>query len=84
MNYLFSHWEVNGANVGSDNPITLGPITTDITVVAVYAQITHKVTFDSNPTGIVFTQPAGQGSGSSLTIYDGASLTIQVPNQVTV
>jgi len=35
--YTFNHWEVNGVNVGSANPATMGPITTDVRIVAVYS-----------------------------------------------
>jgi len=82
VKYTFNHWEVDGVNVGSANPLTVGPITADTRIVAVYAVVTHRVTFDSTPSGIIYTQPSGQGAGSSLTVDDGISLTVQVPPTV--
>jgi len=36
VKYYFNHWEVNNANVGSSNPATIGPITSDTTIKAVF------------------------------------------------
>ena len=39
MVYTFSHWEVNGVNIGSANPVTVGPITNATTVKAIYTEV---------------------------------------------
>lgn len=36
VKYYFNHWEVNNTNVGSSNPATIGPITSDTTIKAVF------------------------------------------------
>lgn len=36
--YIFSHWEFNGANIGSANPAEIGPVTQDSTIMAVYRE----------------------------------------------
>lgn len=36
--YNFSHWEVNGVNVGNINPAEIGPLTQDSTIMAIYRE----------------------------------------------
>lgn len=36
--YYFNHWEVNGVNVGSANPASIGPILSDVVITAIYSE----------------------------------------------
>lgn len=80
--YIFDHWEVNGSPVGSNNPMTV-TITAETTITAVYVPVavTHQVTLTSNPTSVPYTQPPGTAP-FIVTVDDGASISVQVPNEV--
>lgn len=86
--YTFQYW-ADATNLtaplSTSNPWTGFTITADITIVAVYAIGTHLVTFNSSgtPAPVTYTQPAGQGGGSQMIVNDGATVTLQVPNEVT-
>lgn len=80
--YTFDHWEQDGVNIGSANPITLSPITGPTTVVAIYVPVpTHAVTLDSSPTGVAYIQPAGIAP-FSVSVEEGQTITLQVPQEV--
>lgn len=79
--HVFSHWEVDGVNVGSDNPASIGPVTSDITIVAVYSPLIHTATIDSSPSGVQFVQPP-QRAPFTVDVEDGENVTVQVPPDV--
>ena len=79
--YVFDHWEVDGANIGSANPTTIGPITADTTIKAVYQIVTHTVSLESSPQGIPYTNPPGTAP-FTVTVQDGQNISVQVPQQV--
>lgn len=81
--YVFDHWEVNGVNIGSANPTTIGPITADITINAVYqiVIVQHTVSLESSPQGVPYTNPPGTAPFTA-TVQDGQNVSVQVPQQV--
>jgi len=79
--YTFDHWEVNGVNVGSANPTTIGPVTTDLTVKAVYQITTHTILLDSSPSGVTYVNPVGTPP-FTVTVEDGQSISVQVPHEI--
>lgn len=36
--YYFNHWERNGTVIGTENPVTISPVTADTTIIAVYTE----------------------------------------------
>ena len=83
VKYIFDHWEVNGINVGSANPLTIGPITADLTVKAVYQITTHTILLDSSPSGVAYVNPVGTAP-FTITVQDGQSISVQVPHEIEV
>ena len=83
VKYDFDHWEVNGTNLGSMNPLTVGPITSDLSVKAVYRIVTHTVSLDSTPSGVPYITPVGT-SPFTVIVQDGQNISVQVPQEVEV
>lgn len=78
MKYRFTQWE----NGETTNTRTVN-LTQDMTIVASYAVVTRRLTFQSQPIGVqavVNGQPIN--AGGSVDLPDGTQVTILVPSEV--
>ena len=80
MKYGFKQWE-NGETTNT----RIVSLTQDMTVVASYAVVTRRLTFQSQPINVqavVNGQPVN--AGGSIDLPEGTQITIVVPSEVSV
>lgn len=81
VKYVFDHWLV-GTTTITENPATIGPITADMTIVAVYVEVPPRnVTLNSSPIKVAYVTPAGTAP-FTVQVEDGGNITVQVPDEV--
>lgn len=79
VRYRFAKWE--DGSTSPSRSVVVG--TVDLTIMATYAVITHRVTFQSQPVGVQATingQPVNTGQG--IDIPEGTTITVVVPGEV--
>jgi len=80
VKYSFVKWEDN-----STNPSRSITVVADMTIIASYSLVIHKVMFQSQPVSVQATingQPIS--AGQSVDIPEGTTITVVVPGEVSV